>query len=369
MIVFVRAPILSSAKKGMPDLLYKDLIATYGSSLSGRSSLEDDMVWHLVPSDELTRFRRYALEALQQAKVYLLDHNAANYADTLHDALQERAQAVGSQAMSYLGEIQFPAKVTWVEFDYRELAVARFERGAPSTAHDDRPIGSGVHGFLIDDREVDHLRITMFARPDGVRAMDPMSFMRLNRTGQGLLDYEDVKFEFNPSMMRYRAICGDSEEAIEARRTIHLINTGSELFIPCALFAMLVSPDLGGIIPSESDTFTAKETKTARKFGKSWILGAQKSHLTIRIGPQAAAHMAERTARLEFERQTLEARNGPVRHWVSEHERHYRSGKVVLVKGHHRGQAPDPNLPTRVMGPKREEFEFDLSEVVPSRTD
>ena len=63
------------SRKGMPDLLYKDLIATYGSSLSGRSSLEDDMVWHLVPSDELTRFRRYALEALQQAKVYLIDHS------------------------------------------------------------------------------------------------------------------------------------------------------------------------------------------------------------------------------------------------------------------------------------------------------
>lgn len=47
----------------------------------------------------------------------------------------------------------------------------------------------GMRSFLIDDREVDHLRITMFARPEGVRAMDTMSFMRLNRTDQGLLDY------------------------------------------------------------------------------------------------------------------------------------------------------------------------------------
>lgn len=357
---FRSSPDIVFRGKGMPELLYKDLIATYGSSLSGRSSLEEDMVWHLVPSDELTNFRRYALEALQQAKVYLLDHNAANYADSLHDALQERAQAVGSQAMSYLGEIQFPAKVTWVEFDYRELAVARFERGAPSTAHDDRPIGSGVHGFLIDDREVDHLRITMFARPDGVRAMDPMSFMRLNRTDQGMLDYEDVKFEFNPSMMRFRAICGDTEEVIEARRTIHLVNTGSELFIPCALFAMLVSPDLGGIIPSESETFTAKETKTARKFGKSWVLGAQKSHLTIRIGPQAAAHMRERADRLAFEKQANADRSGPVRHWVSEHERHYRSGKIVTAKKYERGSGDSPMLPTRVMGPRREDTAFTL---------
>lgn len=97
-----------------------------------------------------------------------------------------------------------------------------------------------------------------------------------------------------------------------------------------------------------------------RKFGKSWILGAQKSHLTIRIGPQAAAHMAERTARPEFERQALEARNGPTRHRVSEHERHYRSGKVVLVNGHHRGQVRPPNLPTRVMGPKADAASFEV---------
>ena len=255
--------------EGTPKLLYKDLIATYGASLAGRSSLQDDMVWHLVPSDDLTRFRRNALDALMQAKVYLLDHLAANYADTLHDTLQERAQGTGTQAMYYLGDIHFPAKVTWVEFDCRALGIARFERRAPSTLHDDGPRGSGLHGFLIDNRQEDYLRITMFARPEGARVMDPMSFMRLNRKASGQLDYEDVKFEFNQSMIDFRVRTGDSEQKLEARRTIHLINTGSELFIPCALFAMLVSPDLGGIIPSESETFTPKEAKTARKFGKS----------------------------------------------------------------------------------------------------
>ena len=133
-----------------------------------------------------------------------------------------------------------------------------------------------------------------------------------------------------------------------------------------ALFAMLVWPDLGGIIPHEAETFTPKDAKSARKFGKSWILGAQKSHLTIRIDPQAAAHMQERRARLEFERQAQEERNGPIRHWVAEHERHYRSGKVVLVKGHHRGHAPVPNLPTRVMGPNSDAAGFEFPTTAPS---
>lgn len=124
---------------------------------------------------------------------------------------------------------------------------------------------------------------------------------------------------------------------------------------------MLASPDLGGIIRHEGEVFTAKDMKTARKFGKSWVMGAQKSHLTIRIGPHAIAHMRERQARLEFERQQQEQRNGPVRHWVTEHERHYQSGKVVLIKGHNRGSEPARNLPTRVMGPSNAGIGFDLN--------
>ena len=332
-------------------MLYKSLISIYGASLAGRSAPSDDPVWHLVQSDDLWLFRVYALDALQQAKVYLLDHLAAAYADTLHDAVAERAAESGLPAMAILGEVQPPAKVTWVEFDDRELGVARFERGSSVTAHDEKPIGSGPRGYLIDDRSEGHLRITMFGRPEGIRVVDPVCALLVKRTSTGKLNYDDVEEELSRSMVDFCVRCGESVEKIQARRTIHRVNTGYDLFIPYALFAMLVSPDLGGIITTETDTFTLKDAKTARKFGKSWILGAQKSHLTIRIGPHAAAHMQERRARLEFEQQAQEGRNGPVRHWVTEHERRYRSGKVVLVKGHHRGDAPDPGLPTRVMGP------------------
>jgi hypothetical protein len=350
-------------------MLYKSLISLYGSSLAGKSAPKDDLIWHFTPSDDLRQFRVNALDALQQAKVFLLDHLAAAYTDTLHDAVSKQAEEAGVPAMAILGEVKLTAHVVWVEFDDRELGVARFERASPVTRHDDRPLGTGLRGYLLDDRNEGHLRVTMFHRHKNSRVVDPICALLVKRTPTGQLNYDDVEVDLSRSVVDFRVRSGDTMEMIHGRRTMHQVETGYDLFIPYALFAMLVSPDLGGIIPTETETFTVKDTKNARKFGKSWILGAQKSHLTIRIGPQAAAHMAERTARLEFERQTLEARNGPVRHWVSEHERHYRSGKVVLVKGHHRGQAPDPNLPTRVMGPKREEFEFDLSEVVPSRTD
>ncbi len=342
-------------------MLYKDLISTYGSSLAGKSEKRGDPVWHMGWSEELQLFREYALGALQQARVYLLDHLAAAYADTLHDAVQEKAEADGVPAMAILGEVRLPAQVTWVELDYRALAIARFDRGSPTTAHDDKPIGSGLRGYLIDDRNDDHLRVTMFSRPEGSKVMDPICALLVNRTADGKLDYDYITEDLSRSMVNFRVRMRDSREKIDALRTLHFIDTGADLLIPFALFAMLVSPDLGGIIPSEAETFTAKDAKTARKFGKPWVLGAQKSHVTIRIGPQAAAHMHERQARLEFERQAQTERSGPVRHWVSEHERRYRSGKVVLVKGHQRGHEPEHHLPTRVMGPRPDTTDFVLT--------
>lgn len=286
----------------------------------------------------------------------MLDHAAAAYADTLHDTIQERNDDESVSALSFLGEVEPPAKVVWVEFDYRELVAARVRRGSPVVEHDENPMGSGKRGYLIDDRDTDALMVTMFSCDSRGKIVDPFFTLRLERPEQGALD------AVQPQMHNYMADLlsrrGMAKEKIAARIQVSLVDTCSDLFIPYALFAMLTSPDLGGIIPTEVVTFSPKDLKTARKFGKSWILRAEKSHHTIRIGPQAAAHMQEQRERLEFERVAREARNGPIRHWVAEHERHYRSGKVVLVKGHHRGREPDPGVPTRVMGPRSEATEF-----------
>ena len=354
---------------GCDCMLYKSLISLYGSSLAGRSAPTDDLVWHFVPSDDLRLFREYTLDALQHAKVYLLDYLAAAYADSLHDAVAKQAAETGLPAMAILGEVKLPTAVVWVEFDDRRLGVARFERASPVTRHDDKPSGTGLRGYLLDDRNEGHLRITMFHRRENSRVVDPICALLVKRTPTGELNYDDVEVELSRSTVDFCVRSGDTTEMINGRRTVHQVETGYDLFIPYALFAMLVSPDLGGIILTETETFTAKDNKTARKFGKSWILGAQSSHLTIRIGPQAAAHMAERTARVEFERQMRDARNGPIRHWVAEHERHYRSGKIVLVKRHPRGHGPSPNLPTRVMGPKSDTTTFEFSATKPSNAD
>ena len=339
-------------------MLFRNLIATYGASLAGKSTPEDDPVWHLGQCEELLSFRSYALDALQRAKVYLLDHAAAAYADTLHDTIQAGKADKDVAALTFLGEVKPPADVAWVEFDYRELVAARVQRNSLWIQHLHDPSGSGLRGYLIDNRDRDGLRVTMFSCDGAGRVLDPFFTLHFARSDQGPGGLTTVRSRYHRYMADIFSERGMTYDEIQARSQIRLIDSASDLFIPYALFAMLVSPDLGGIIPTETAMFLPKEMRTARRFGKSWILGAPKSHLTIRIGPQAAKHMQERLARLEFEKQTIDNRSSPVRHWVSEHERHYQSGKVVLIRGHHRGQRPDPGLPTRVMGPRSTEIEF-----------
>lgn len=332
--------------------------------MSGKSTTVEDVVWRFAPSEQLTYFREYALEALQQAKVYLLDHLAAAYADTFHEAVDENSFDDSVPALTILGEVKLPSAVNWVEFDDRALNAARFERNSNAARFDQKPSGKGLRGYLLDGRDNGFLRVTMFHKRLEKGFVDPLCSLAIKRSVPGRYDYNNIEVELSQSMVEFYIRTGISPEEIHGMRTIEQIETAYDLFIPYALFAMLESPDLGGIIPTETLIFTPKDVRTARKFGKSWILGAQKSHLTVRIGPQAAAHMAERAARLEFHRNLPETRDGPVRHWVAEHERHYRSGKVVLVKGHHRGHEIVKNFPTRVMGPPLDvaNFEFPVTD-------
>lgn len=339
-------------------MLYKSLISMYGSSLLGKSISKEDVVSRFAASEHLILFREYALDALRQAKVYLLDHLAAAYADTLHEAVAENTGDVSEPALAILGEVKLPASVVWVEFDDRALGTARFERASTTTRFDKEPSGKGLRGYLLDNRDERHLRVTMFHRRLERGFVDPLCALLVPRSKSGTLDYDNIAVELFQSMVEFYLLTGASPEQIDGMRTVQQIDAGYDLFIPYALFAMLNSPDLGGIIPTEAETFSSKDIGTAKKFGKSWILGAQKSHVRTRIGPQAAAHMAERTARLEFQRKAIDSREGPVRHWVAEHERHYRSGKIVLIKAHQRGHETARSLPTRVMGPSPDAISF-----------
>lgn len=334
-------------------MLFKRLISTYGSSLHGKSRPEDDPVWHLGQSEELRSFRQYAVEALQKARVYLLDHAAAAYTDTFHESMLSVGDPDNVTAIqAFVSEVELPSDVIWVEYDFSAVTVSRFDRNGAEKPRTDIGSGFGERGFLIDNRHPQYLRAAMFRSDTHGRILDPFGYLRFQRNAEGKPALDGFYPEPNAYMLDKLLARGVSQEMVRATYDGHMSESSYDLFIPYALFAMLASPDLGGIVATDSEIFTQKEAKTARKFGRVWITGAPRSHLTVRIGPQAVAHMRERFARLEHERHHIEARNGPIQHWVVEHERHYKGGKLVVIKGHHRGKRPDPALPTRVMGPR-----------------
>jgi hypothetical protein len=65
-------------------------------------------------------------------------------------------------ALTFLGEVDLPADVVWVEFDFRELIAARVQRNSPSVTQQENTFGSGLRGYLIDSRSIDVLHVTMF---------------------------------------------------------------------------------------------------------------------------------------------------------------------------------------------------------------
>jgi hypothetical protein len=180
-------------------MLFRNLIATYGNSLAGKSTLQDDPVWHLGRTDDLLNFRQYALGALQQAKVYLLDHFAAAYADTLHDSIQEALGDGDVAALTFLGEVKLPAPVVWVEFDYQELVASRVQRTSPSIVHEESPSGTGQRGYLFDNRNLDALNVTMFSCDSRGKVVDPFFTLRFDRAGQS----EGGLTSFQPEFHRY----------------------------------------------------------------------------------------------------------------------------------------------------------------------
>jgi hypothetical protein len=123
-----------------------------------------------------------------------------------------------------------------------------------------------------------------------------------------------------------------------------------EMVIGFVLFAALAARE-DDLLSQEVASLSTSQAKTARKFGKAWMIEVLKSHVTIRIGPAAERHMTEQRARLRSEEAQAASRATPTEHWVSEHERRYSNGKVVRVRAHKRGQSADRDLPTRILGP------------------
>lgn len=339
-------------------ILYTAIVANYGTYLSRKDGQADRLDYvgqQLVGPTAIQQakhFRQAVIDDLAQAKIYLLDGNAANYVDSLREDVQQRdaGRAAADLAASYMREVEFPADLVWVEHDHRMLIADRARRegtNLPRNALED----AGLRGYLYDLRDPGALKVLLFRSDSNGGIIDPLIHL--------VFPCDPVRGEFldtydwrpHPHMRDLFAQKNISQKDFQAMVNNELSHLTYDMVLGFVLFALLSSPE-NGIEREERDSLSPGERKTAAKFGKTWLTENLRSHVTIRIGKEGDAHLREQAARREFEREQAAGRHPPTEHWVSAHERRYKSGKIVMVRAHQRGTKPDWNIPTRVMGPR-----------------
>ena len=142
-----------------------------------------------------------------------------------------------------------------------------------------------------------------------------------------------------------------SEASAKEHFEEHKGHRSYEMVIEFMLFAAFAAQE-DDLLSQPGTGLTTSQAKTARKFGKAWMLETLRSHVTVRIGPAAERHLTEQKARLRFQQAQAANRAAPTKHWAAEHERHYSDGKVVRIRAHKRGKSAGRDLQARVVGPR-----------------
>lgn len=330
-------------------MLLKKVITLYGQDQSkmpndpGSDMIRAQLIHENIAVDDMQSYRRGVLEALSECRPYFLDHNAAALVNSFTNDMVDT---------DYIRDNKLAADVVWVEYDAAALAYAR-QRSGIGDADEDAEL-MGHRGVLIDNRDSDAMRIQVLRSDSSGRLIDPISFIAVSKDSQGLPILDQAKLELSDHMREFYASSGHitpqqyREFVLDDRDAMN-----GSMMMAFGMFALMnsKSQDIGF---GESEIFSRGEQKTARKFGKSHITGAPKSHITVNltdIGKDYVAQLEEDAS----DRKRVAAGYAPkVRHTVREHERRYKSGKVITVKAHERGTEPDKR-PTRVTASEPDE--------------
>lgn len=337
-------------------ILYRTIALQYGRYVeTGQPGDEYDPVGRMPPTEETRAQRQGIVRDLAAARIYLLDHNAANYLDSLRMDLQgmpwEDRQE--SHIRDYVRDVDFPRELVWVEYDARRLWEDRIARGLTSMSEKELRYWQ-QRGFLFDNRSADAMTVQLFSAMTDRSFWDSPLTLVL-RKSQNRPDFDSATWQLQNNVIAAHLHFGAHGRHDEVRALLeeHKGHLTYEMVIGFMLFAALASRE-DDLVSREIPSLSAAQAKTARKFGKAWMTEALKSHITIRIGPAGERHLYEREARRQFEETQVLSRATPTEHWVTQHERRYSDGKVVLIRAHKRGRPADRDLPTRVVGPRME---------------
>lgn len=342
-------------------MLFKRVLTQYGQSLTGRNiSPQNDVTYcalqHLTGDvSDLMITRRFIVDAMKEAKPFFLDHNAADYLDILGDTMVDQAGGPDLSDRDFMKEIKLPEHVVWVEYDAKALAYAKRERGAREQTPIDEIDDLGLRAVLFDNRDPDQLICFNFKIHTGGGIIDPLYTAVINKNRQGYPIDNTYQVFPTPHMARYYSLASDGgtlpKEMLDGSvdGMIHLYR------MSFCLFASL-NDRRDDLTIIRDEMFSDQELKNARKFSKDHILGAGKSHMTIRLDEPGLRYMKQMRDDETDRRLIAAGRTAPVRHEVREHERRYKSGKIVAVKAYVRGSILD-NRPTRVTASKQNDVQ------------
>lgn len=338
-------------------ILYKTIALKFGHHLENEMPVDmHGPDGQQVSSEEVRQHWHQVLNDLSSARIYLLDHNAANYLDSLRMDVQgmpweDRPE---SDIQDYVRDIELPRDLIWIEYDDRKLWEDRCARGL-TTLDKEKLSYRHQRGFLFDNRSPDKLSVRLFSAMTDTFFFDAPFVLEIPKSHDGRPDFNDTLWKPQRTVLAglRRAGLLQNEASFREYFEEHKGHLTYEMVVGFMLFAALAARE-DDLISQEVASLSTSQAKTARKFSKAWMTKVLKSHVTIRIGPAGERHLTEQKARLRFELAQSASRAAPTEHWVAEHERRYAGGKVVRVRAHKRGQLGSSDLPTRVVGPRME---------------
>lgn len=335
-------------------ILYKTIALKFGHNLEREQPVDmPGLDGRPVTAEETREHWKSVLDDLSSARIYLLDHNAANYLDSIRMDVQGMPweDLPESDIQGYVRDIDLPRDLIWVEYDDRKLWEDRVARGI-TTQSEDELNNRFQRGFLYDNRSPDKLTVRLFRALNDRIFLDAPLVLEISKAQDGRPDFNNVSWRPKRTVFAGLMRAGLLRDEASAKEHFeeHKGHLSYEMVIGFMLFAAFAARE-DDLQPREVASLTTSQTKTARRFGKAWMLETLKSHITVRIGPAAERHLAEQKARFRFERAQAASRAAPTEHWVAEHERRYSNGTVVRIRAHKRGKSADSALPTRVVGP------------------
>lgn len=275
-------------------ILYKTIAMQYGHYLAtGRYDDKHDPVGRMAPTEETRAWRQGVLHDIAAARIYLLDHRAANYLDSLRGDVQDGQQADQQEIhiRNYVREVDFPRDLVWVEYDSRKLWEDRIARSLVTMS--DEELGNWLQrGFLFDNRSPDTMTVRLFSAVTDRDFMDPPLTLMLRKSQDGHPDFDSAEWQPHTNVVSvHLQLFSGGQQQVRDLLKEHRGHLSYEMVMGFMLFAALATREDDRLLHEVSSLSTA-QAKTARKFGKIWMTETLRTHVTVRIGPVGESHRA-----------------------------------------------------------------------------